>query len=371
MAGTAAFGQGVADELVLSIVNDRAAARSDAHAGTFGRPVHVVASPAGLAFLNGRAATAYRWEDVRDIALRRRSVVVSTESLRETAVVKNGYRDVRRFVERKTRALRLVVDEVEEDSLSATFVHVLAEMRAGTFSFNATAWHEYQNAVERLEHEFAYQDDHVLPAAAGGLWFGLGIISAIVVAIAMNVAAARSVPPGAFTLSHRIAPFDPRSIVAGFAMSALLTSVVLRVGLGRQATVWIRGAARGWHRDGSRARAWVIRQLGRLLLSASSAAGVLLLALLAFWPSVATTVLIDEHGVRDEVLLPFVSLDEPWRSVMQIERVATVEDPNDRAGVLIRFVDGRTVSTVGNDLGGGTEGQFYDVAQRWWKAVPR
>lgn len=371
MAGTVAIGSGLTDELALAIVNDGAAARSDAHAGTFGRPVHVVASPSGLAFLNGRAASAYRWEDLREVALRRRSIVVSTESLREIAVVKKGYRGVRRFVERKTRRFRLVVDEVEEESLSAAFVAVLSEMRAGTFSFNTTAWHEYQNAIERLEHEFAYQDDHVLPVAAGGLWLALGVVSAIVVSIAMNVAAARSVPPGAFTLSHRIVAFDPRSVVAGLAMSALLTSVVLRLGLGRQATVWIRGAARGWHRDPVRARGWAVRQIGRVLLSSPSAAGVLLLALLAFWPSVATTVLIDQHGVRDEVLLPFVSLDEPWRNVMQIERVPTADDPNDRAGVRIRFVDGRTVSTVGNDLGGGTEGQFYDVATRWWKAAPR
>lgn len=371
MAGTAAFGPRVADELVLSIVNERTAARSDARAGTFGRPMHVVAATNGMAFMAERSAVAYRWGEVRDIALRRGSVVVKTESVREVLVPKDGHSEVRRFMEQKTRAFRLVVDDVAESALSGTFVRVLEEMRDGSFSVNGTAWHEYQNALERLEEEFSYQDDHVLPVAAGGLWLALGLITTVVVSIAMNVAAARSVPPDTFTLSHRTSALDPRSIVAGFAASVLLTRAVLRLGLGHGATVWIRGAARGWHRARSSARQWVVRLLGRVLLSSSTAAAILLLALLTFWPTIATTVLIDARGVRHEVLLPFVSLDEPWRDVMQIERVASGDDPNDRAGVRIRFLDGRDVSTAGNDLGGGTEGQLYEVALRWWKAAER
>ncbi|HEY6958854.1 MAG TPA: hypothetical protein VI814_08530 [Candidatus Limnocylindria bacterium] len=372
LAGTAAFGQSVADELVLSIINDQGAVRSDAHGGTFARPLHVVAAPAGLAFLTERSAEAYRWMDVREVTLRRHSLVVRTESTRERIVpTDGGGAEIRRTFEEKTRVFRLVVDDVEEESLSALFARVLGEMKDGGFSYNGTAWHEYQNAIERLEHEFAYQDDHVLPAAAGGLWVALGLLATILVASALNVTSARAVPPDTFTLSHRVAPYDPRAIIAGFAISALLTGIVLRVGLGRQATVWIRGAARGWHHGSGRVRRTVIRSIGRVLLSASTASAVLLLALLAYWPSIASTVLIDEHGLHDEVLLPFVSLDHSWRDVMQIERVATSSDPNDRAGVLIRFIDGSTVTTVGNDLGGGTEGQLYQVALSWWKAALR
>lgn len=372
LAGMAAFGRSVADDLVLSIINDQGAVRSDAHGGTFGRPLHVVAAPTGLAFLAERSAEAYRWIDVREVTLRRHSIVVRTESTRERVVpVEGGGAEIRRTFEQKTRTFRLVVDDVEEESLSALFARVLTEMKDGDFSYEGTAWHEYQNAIERLEHEFAYQDDHVLPVAAGGLWIALGLLGSIVVASALNVASARAVPPDTFTLSHRVAPYDPRVAVAGFALSAILTSVVLRGGLGRQATVWIRGAARGWHHGSGPLRRWVIRSIGRVLLSASTAAAILLLALLAYWPSIATTVLIDQHGLRDEVLLPFVSLDQPWRNVMQIERVPTSSDPNDRAGVLIRFADGGTVTTVGNDLGGGTEGQLYQVALSWWKAALR
>lgn len=371
MAGTAALGPRVADELVLSIINDRAAARCDARGALFGRPLHVAAAPGGIAFLTGRSAVAYRWTDVKEVLLRRDSVLVRTESLREVVVPKDGHSEVRRFVERRTRAFRLVVDDVEEASLSATYVRVLDEMRSGTFSYSSTAWHEHQNAVERLEHDFVYQDDHVLPVAAAGLWLALGVVSAIVIAAAINVAAARAVPAGAFALSHRIAPYDPRSVVAGLALSVMLTTVVLRLGLGPQAALWIRGAARGWHRGRGRIRQWAVRQIGRALLSASTGAAVLLLALLAFWPSIGATVFIDAQGIRNEVLLPLVGIDESWRTVMQIERVGAQNDPNDRAGVLFRFVDGGTVTTVGSDLGGGTEGQLYDVALRWWKAAPR
>lgn len=371
IAGAAALGPRAADELVLPIINDRAAARCDARGGTFGRPLHVAAAPGGIAFLGTRSAAAYRWVDVKEVSLRHGSIVVRTESLREVVVPKDGHAEVRRSVERRTRSFRLVVDDVEESSLSATFARVLDEMRGGTFSYRSTSWHEHQNAVERLEHDFAYQDDQVLPVAAGGLWLALGLVSAIVVSVAVNVASARAVPPGAFALAHRIAPYDPRSVIAGLAVSAMLSALVLRLGLGAAATLWIRGAARGWHHGRARARDWMVRQIGRALLSPSTAAAVLLFALLTFWPSIATTVLVDANGVRNEVLLPFVSLDERWRDVMQIERVPTVADPNDRAGVLIRFVDGRSVSTVGGDLGGGTEGQLYELALRWWKAAPR
>ena len=371
MAGTAAFGPRVADELVLSIVNDRTAVRSDARSVPFGRPIHVAAAASGIAFVAERSASAYRWSEVREIALRRGSVAIRTESVREVVIPKDGHSEIRRFMEQKERVFVLAVDDVAEAALSAVFVRVLKEMHGGTFSFSSTSWYEYKNALERLEHDFAYQDDHVLPVAAAGLWVALGLVSTVVVSIAMNVAAARSVPVDTFALTHRTSPLDPRSIVAGFAASVLLTKVVLRLGLGHQATIWIRGAARGWHKARSSSRQTMVRVLGRVLLSSSTAAAILLLALLAFWPTIATSVLIDARGVRNEVLLPFVSLDEPWRNVMQIERVATASDPNDRAGVRIRFIDGRDITTVGNDLGGGTEGQLYEVTLRWWKAAVR
>jgi hypothetical protein len=61
------------------------------------------------------------------------------------------------------------------------------------------------------------------------------------------------------------------------------------------------------------------------------------------------------------VLLPFISLDEPWKNTVQVTRGP--------AGVTIRFADGRVAGTVGHELGGGTEDQFYAYANIWWKAA--
>ncbi len=367
LAGAVALG-GRADALMLSIASERSAARTDAELGALGKPMHVIAGTAGIAFLQGRNATAYQWDDVRSVSVRRGSVVIRTESVRESIVPTKRGTVVRRIAETKERALRLVVDDVVEPSLSETFARVLDDMRSQSFSPHSTSWHEYQNAIERIQGEFSDQDDHVLPIAAAGLWIAVGLMGTFVTAAMLNVATARAVPAGTFALTNRIGAFDPRSLVAAFAFSAIVTALVLRLALGRHAAVWARGVARGWHRTGSRMGRPLIRQLGRILLDTPSAAAVLLLALLAFWPTIAATVLIDAQGVHNEVLLPFVSLDERWRDVVEISRIAPA-DPRDRPGVHIRFADGREVATYGSDLGGGTEGQLFQLAMTWRQAA--
>lgn len=367
MAGAVALG-GSADALMLSLANDRDAARTDAELGVLGKPVHVIAGTAGVAFLHGRSASAYEWDDVLGVAVRHGSVVVRTESVRHAVVPTKHGTEVRRTAETKSRSFRLVVDDVVEPGLSETFARVLEDLRTRRFSTHGTSWHEYQNAIERIQGEFADQDDRVLPIAAAGLWIALGLMGTFLVAAMMNSASARAIPAGAFALSTRIGPLDPRSLVAAFAFSAVVTTAVLRLALGRHALVWARGAARGWHQTGARLWHPVIRQLGRLLLDSSSAAAILLLALLTFWPNIASTVLIDAQGVRNEVLLPFISIEEGWRDVVQISRVDAA-DPADRPGVHIRFADGREVTTYGSDLGGGTEGQLFQLATRWREAA--
>jgi hypothetical protein len=348
MARTAAFGGRAADELLLAISNDSSSARGDTHLGVFGKRAHVIAGRLGMAFTEDRTATAYHWREIHTIKLRRGSVIVQT-------------------ADGKERAFRLVVDDVEEPMLSATFCKVLEEMRSGTFTQHGTAWHEHQNAIERLEGEFSDQDDAVLPLAAAGLWLAIGLMCIFLVAALVNAAAARAIPAGAFSLAHRIGPLDPRTVIAGFAFAALITTVVLRFALGRHAIVWARGAARGWHRTDSTPRRFAVRQLGRLLLASSSSAAIVLLAFLTFWPNIAMTVLVDQEGVRNEILFPFISIEEQWRDVTEIGRV----DAGDAAtrAVRIRFADGRELSTVGQDLSGGTEGQFFEVTTAWRSAA--
>ncbi len=367
-AGTAAFGATATDQLLMSITSDAAAVRTDAHLGSFDKPAHVVASAAGLAFVVDRTADAYPWSDVRSISARRGVVFVTTEQLREKIVPTKNGRDVRRFMEKRTRRFRVLVDDVEEPALAATFGGVLEEVRTGGFSRHGTAWHEHLNAVERLQGDFSDQDDHVLPIAAAGLWLSIGVMSTFLVAVLVNTTAARSVPPGAFSLTHRVSAIDPRAIVAAFAFAGLVTTLVLRFALGPQALVWARGAARGWHRSRGRVRGIVVRTLGRLVLATSSSAAIVLLALLAFWPNIAATVLVDRQGIRNEVLLPFISIEQRWRDVAEISRVPAA-DPRERVGVRFRFADGRELSTQGLELGGGTELQLFELSTAWRAAA--
>ena len=204
--------------------------------------------------------------------------------------------------------------------------------------------------------------------AAGGLLLAIGAMSTILVAAMVNAAAARAVPTGAFAIADHIAATDPRTLVAAFAFSSLMTSYVFRFALGQHAQVWARGVARGWHRGGSRLWHLAVRQLGRSLLATSTSAAVVLLAMLTFWPNIASTVLIDAAGVRNEVLLPFVSVDEKWRNAVEVSRVDPAT-PDGRAGVRIRFADGREIATNEHMLGGGSEGQLFELAKTWWKAA--
>jgi hypothetical protein len=343
----AARGRAV-DALALTIVNDAVAIRGDAREGVFGRRMHVAASVSGIAFLTDRTTRAYGWSEVSRIDVQRRSIVVRTSSSPRP----------------ETRRFRLVVDEVEEPGLSESFASVLEEMRVGQFGRTGTAWLEYQNALEHLHRAFAEHDDQFLPSVALLLWVALGLLASIVIAAAVNYAQVHAVPAGTFAVWHRITLIDPRAVIAAFATSALFTTVVLHVGFGGGALVWMRGAARGWHEKGSRPLRVVTRHVARALLARTSSMVVLLIALLTFWPNIVATELIGPQGVRNAVLLPFISLDEKWRDVVEISQVPST-DPKERPSVLIRFADGRVVLATEDDLGGGTTPQLYARALQW------
>jgi hypothetical protein len=346
----AARGRAV-DALALTIVNDAVAARSDAREGVFGHRMHVAASVSGIAFLTDRTTRAYGWSEIERIDVQHRSVVVRTSGPNAA-----------------TRRFRLVVDEVEEPALSETFASVLEDMRVGSFGRNGTAWIEYQNALETLHRAFAQHDDQFLPSVSMLLWIALGVLASIVVAATVNLAQVHAVPVGMFAIWHRITLLDPRAIIAAFAASSLFTTVVLHVGFGDGALVWMRGAARGWMEKGPAAWRFAVRQLARTLLARSSSAVVLLIALLTFWPNIAATELVGPDGLRNAVLLPFISLDERWRDVVEISQIASTT-PGERASVLIRFADGRVMLATPDDLGGGTTGQFFARAQVWRAAA--
>jgi hypothetical protein len=342
---------GASDQLALSIVNDRAV-RSDAREGVWGKRVHVAAAPAGIAFVGEKITHAYPWDEVKSVRVRRGSVVVKPAT-----------------GQMRTRSFRLVVDDIEEPGLSKTFARVIEDMRAGAFAFNGSAWFEHQNAHDRLRPEFTDQDDHTLPGVALGMWFALGLVGAVIVALALNVAQARGIPAGYFSVSHRASALDPRVIVAAFALSALLTSLIMRFALGPQYSVWVRGVGRGWKETGNRAWRLIVRQLGRMLIATKSSAIVMLLALLAFWPNIAASALVGADGVRHEVVLPVFGLDEKWSAVTDISITgSSTSDLRDRT-VTIKFNDGRELVAQPDDIVGGTATQLYNLATQWRKAA--
>ena len=71
--------------------------------------------------------------------------------------------------------------------------------------------------------------------------------------------------------------------------------------------------------------------------------------------------LVSPAGVRNTVLVPFVSVEEPWRAALEISRQAN--------GTAIRFADGRVLTTAGHELGGGTQQQFFDLTTAWRAAA--
>jgi len=363
MVGSVTLGGSQApNELLRAIVDYASAVQVDARVGVPAKTARIRLAPAGLAVLGAKVSDAYQWSEVREIAVRRGAIVVKTEAPREKLVKKKEEVTVVAYVEKRTRAMRVLIDGVPEPSLVPAFARILEDMRTAKFSYNGTSWIEYQNAVDRAHTEFQHQDDVVLPAAAGGMWLAIGLLAMALIPLAMNAANARAVPPGTFSISDPLGAFDPRSIIAGFALSALITTVVMRFAMGPVWKVWARGAARGWaRRDDGRLVRLGVRQLGRILNAASSAAVIVLLAVLSFWPNIAATVLVGPSGVRNEVLLPFISIDEPWSRATSI-----VRQPG---GVTISFADGRTASTIGHELGGGTENQLIEVTNQWWKGA--
>jgi hypothetical protein len=364
MIGTVMVGgPGAPDELLRSIDDYASAIRVDARVGVPARPARLTLAPAGLAVTLPKQSDAYQWSEVRAVNVRRGAIVVHTEAPRERAVkLRDGGVRITPYTEKRMRAMRVVIDGVAEPSLVPAFARILEDMRTGKFSYNGTSWIEYQNAHDHLKTEFDHQDDAVLPAAAAGLWLAVGLLATTLIPVAVNAANARAVPAGAFAITDRLGALDPRSIIAGFALSALVAAVVLRLAMGGVWPLWARGAARGWaRRDSRRLVRLGVRQLGRILLASSSSAVIVLLALLSFWPNVAATVLVGPGGVRNEVLLPFISLDERWSAAVDVTR--------EPAGVTIRFADGRAASTIGRELGGGNEVQLVELTAAWRKAA--
>jgi hypothetical protein len=356
-------------ELMAAIGKHPAVIRKDVQYGYFGR-ARMELSPMGFALVGLRTGTAYTWNEVKDIKASRGRIEIKTEADRERVVKTKEGTTTQAYVEKLTRALVISIDGATEPGFAPYMARVMQDMKAQTFNYHATSWLEYENALERVRGEFAEHDDPFVPAVAGALFGFIFLAGLFILPEIVNLASDIRPPvgSGAFVVQPRYSWLDIRSLVMAIGLSALLTRLVLRLGLGSAALSWARGSVRGWHTSGPAALRLATRGLARLLLGTSFSAAALFLGFAAFAPTVASTLVIDNVGLREVVPLPLIGVDKKWIEVSDVQKS---EGPGrlEGFGVTVFFRDGRWVTTVDHDLSGGTDGQLLQRATSWWKSA--
>jgi hypothetical protein len=359
-------------ELMAAIAKHPNVIRMDVRYGMVGR-ARLELSPMGISVVGLRAGTAYTWAEVKDVQARRGRIEIKTEADRERTVkAKDQAPRIEQYVEKMTRSLIVSIEGASEPGLASYVARVMQDMRAQTFNYHATSWLEYENALERVRGEFAEHDDPFVPVVAGALFAFIFLAGMFILPEIVNLASDIRPPAnsGMFVVQPRYSWFDLRSFVMAVGLSALLTRLVLRLGLGSSALSWARGSVRGWHSRGPIVLRVASRELARLLLATSFSAAALLLGFAAFAPTVASTLVIDSVGVREVVPLPFVGIDKKWHEVTDVQRSEGL-GRLEGFGVTIFFSGGRWVTTVDHDLSGGTDGQLLRSATSWWHGATR
>lgn len=359
-------------ELMAAIGKHPNVIRKDVRYGLVGR-ARLELSPMGIAVVGLRTGTAYTWAEVKDVQSRRGRIEIKTEADRERTVkTKEEGTKTEQYVEKMTRSLMVSIEGAAEPGLAPYVARVMQDMRSQTFNYHATSWLEYENALERVRGEFAEHDDPFVPVVAGALFAFIFLAGLFILPEIVNLASDIRPPAnsGVFVVQPRYSWFDPRSFIMAIGLSALLTRLVLRLGLGSSALAWARGSVRGWHTSGPIVLRIASRELARLLLATSAAGAALLLGFAAFAPTVASTLVIDSVGVREVVPLPIVGLDKKWHEVTDVQR-SEGRGRLEGFGVTIFFSGGRWVTTVDHDLSGGTDGQLLRTATAWWHNATR
>jgi hypothetical protein len=345
--------------------------RTGVRFGMFGR-ARLELAPIGVALVGLRTGTAYTWNEVKDIQGNRGRLLLKTEADREKVVKTKESTTTQPYVEKLTRALVISIDGATEPGLAPYVAKVMQDMKAQTFNYHATSWLEYENALERVRGEFAEHDDPFVPAVASALFAFIFFAGLFMLPEIVNLASDIRPPAGsgAFVVQPRYSWLDLRSFVMAVGLSALLTRLVLRLGLGSSALAWARGTVRGWHTSGPQVLRFAIRELARILLSTSVAVAALFLGFAAFAPTVASTLVIDNVGLHEVVPLPIVGIDKKWSEVTDVQRS---EGPGrlEGIGVTIFFSGGRWITTVDHDLSGGTDNQLLRTATSLWQNATR
>ena len=299
--------------------------------------------PVRLRLTDARGARSFAWPDLRSISVEGDRVRVVTP----TAVIE----------------LTPALDGVGEPTLAPAFARALEQARAGTLDPTTGALHDLANATDRAVDAFAEADDPFVPAATIACSAIVGLILAAAIPMALQLAARVAPVAGTFVVQPRIAAYDPRTLIAAFALAAGLAAAAARIGLGEPARTWARGTLRGWHRNAPPIEAAVRRAIARLVLypRVVALAGAVAVALLL--PSAFMRTTVDQSGIHSASGLPLLSRDQAWADVMEVVPlgVGIAERPEGFAVQLV-FRDGSRWSTRGRDLLGGTERMLFEFA---------
>lgn len=261
-------------------------------------------------------------------------------------------------------SMGIALDGVSEPELAPLFARVLEDGRAGSLEPRMGSLHELTLGIDRALEDFADADDPVVPLAVGAFAAVAGVVLVAALPAALQLAARIDPGAGAFAILPRIASFDPRVLVAGFAAAGALAVLVGRLTLGRSAGIWARGTVRGWHHNAAGLDAAARRAIARLMLAPNVAAVVAAVALVTVLPSAFARTIVDGAGVHEASGLPLLSRDRSWAELTDVVPlgVGFGERP-EGFDVALDFSDGSRLSTRGRDLVGGSERAFYDFVK--------
>ena len=295
--------------------------------------------------VTGKEPFGVPWTQIAALLVRRNQLVIRTAA---RAVV-----------------ISVAIDGVMEPALARPLARVLEEARGGSLDRSGSAFLEFRNATDRLRDAFADEDDTFTPAVVGLVFLACVATAVMLVPHVVALGTAPAVPAGMYVLDSRLSPLDPRSLTIALAAAALLTSLMVRIAGGRHALAWARGTLRGWHR-GREVTGAARRALATIVHRPAIAAAVLLLGVTLSLPSARTVVVFGDHGVRLVREMPFLDDERPWGAVAEITAIpAPLDRHPSGVAVVVRFVDGASITTLGNYLQGGTDKQLFDMARGW------
>ena len=261
-------------------------------------------------------------------------------------------------------AIGIALDGVIEPGLAPLFADVLEAGRNGALEPNTGTLHELGLGIDRTLERFGDADDPVVPLAVGAVVVFVGLVLLAAVPTILELVAHLEPAPGAFALMPRIAFFDPRVIVAAFALSSAIAEIVGEFALGPAAMSWARGTLRGWHRNASGFEATARLAIARLMLASRVAALVAGVAIVSLLPSAFARAVVDADGIHEASGFPVLSRDHSWAEVADVAALAVGFDERAEGfDTMVVFTDGDRLSTRGRNLAGGTVRQIYDFAR--------